>query len=172
MSEIKDLIEDYGIIELKKLFFVECPIKLCQLPYPGHKNGCPNVGKSKSCPPFVKRIEEKYNIIDKPCYFVYVKFNLKKQEERMLKIHSEWTVKQARCNLYWQKSVKKIIKNEIIHFDYKRYNMSFEMIPEAMGMHVFETAHYHNIPLPRIIKNYVYKVAFMGELKYNEKGEI
>ena len=164
MSEIIDLIEDHGIIELKRLFFVSDPVKLCKLSYPGHKKGCPNVGKSKNCPPLCKRLEKKYDL-DKPCFLVYVKFNLKKQEKRMLKLHPGWTIKQARCNLYWQKSVKKILKNEIADSDYNIFGMGYELIPEAMGLHVFETAHYHNIPVQRIIQDYVYKIAFMGKLK-------
>lgn len=179
-----DCIEEEGIKKIKKLFFVENPINLCKLPYPGHKKGCPNVGKSKNCPPNSVRLEKKYDL-SAPCYFVYVKFNVEKQEKRMMEVNPGWTKKQARCLLYWQKTVvRKLIENcnkiiiklgnsgvdqegKFFTNTGKEKHLCFELIPEAMGLHVFETAHYAGIPLERNYskQKYIYKIAFMGILK-------
>ena len=162
--ELIDCIEEKEIKEIKRLFFVKNPINLCKLPYPGHKNGCPNVGKSQQCPPHVIRLEKKYDLT-KPCYFVYIKFNIKKQEKRMLKLNPGWTKKQARCLLYWQPCVKKELK-KLGEFYTFRKNKSYELIPEAMGLHVFETAQHIGINLERNYseQKYIYKIAFMGVL--------
>lgn len=176
-------IEEIKIIHLRKLFFIENPIDLCKLKYSGHPNGCPNIihnlnilktnKKPKlSCPPFAKRLSEKYDLFNQDKYFCYVKFNLKKQKERMKLLHPNWTDKQCRCLLYWQKSVVKILEKKCLSFvlfakniieSKEKYN--YELIPEAMGLNVFETAAYHNIILERNPQNYVYKIAFIGVLK-------
>jgi len=183
LSELIDCIEGKGIKEIKRLFFVINSINLCKLPYPGHKNGCPNVGKSQQCPPNSIRLEKKYNL-SAHCYFVYIKFNIEKQEKRMLKLHPKWTKKQARCLLFWQPSIKKILEEmcqDIIlqlgssGVDQKgnfytntgeEKHLCYELIPEAMGLHVFTTAHNIGIPSKRNYskQTYIYKIAFIGEL--------
>ena len=161
-----DCIEDKGIKKLGRLFFVESPIDLCKLPYPGHKKGCPSIGNSILCPPHAERIKKKYNLKE-PTYFIYIKFNIKNQEMRMLKLHPDWTKKQARCLLYWQNTIKKELIKLCKFYTNHRSNLNYELIPEAMGLHVFETAHYVNIPLERDYDKmkYIYKIAFIGELK-------
>jgi len=160
-----DFIEEIELITLKRLYHVESPISLCRLPYPGHREGCPNVGRSHSCPPYSIRLGMKYDL-KKPCYFVYVKFNIKKQEVRMLKLHPNWTKKQARCLLYWQNVVRRELKEKAEFYAY-RPGLGYELIPEAMGLHVFETALYHGIKIERNYskQKYIYKIAFIGELR-------
>ena len=175
-----EFIEDTGFLKLKQLFFVCNPVKLCRLSYPGHPKGCPNIIKNYNssvpgykknikCPPFILKLDEKYNLkLDK--YFVYVKFNIKKQKEKM-KL------------LYWQKSVVKRLKEKCNNFlitfgstgkdkngkyyteTGKEKHLYFELIPEAMGLHVFETAAYHGLILEKNPENYIYKIAFIGVLK-------
>jgi predicted metal-binding protein len=162
-------IEEIKIMKLEKLFFVENPIKLCRLPYPGHKKGCPNIGKNKDCPPYAQRLSEIYNLFSQDKYFCYVKFNLKKQKEKMKLKHPNWSDRQCKCLLYWQKSVVKELRkkcNEFTIFLYPDNGIfDYELIPEAMGLHVFETMEYHGIKLERNPENYVYKIAFIGVLK-------
>lgn len=175
-----EFIEDTGYFKLKQLFFIHDPIKLCKLPYPGHPNGCPNIiknldlgipgyKKNTKCPPFALKLDEKYNLkLDK--YLVYVKFNIKKQKEKMKLLHPEWSNRQCKCLLYWQKSVVKELRKESCNFVNHRYietqnDYNFELIPEAMGLHVFETAEYHGIKLEKHPENYIYKITFIGVLK-------
>jgi hypothetical protein len=169
-------IEDIAIIKPDKLFFVVNPVDLCRLPYPGHKKGCPNIGRP-GCPPDCDRLEKKYNL-SKLYFLCYVKFNLKKQKEKMRELHPGWSEKQCKCLLYWQKSVVKELrgKAELFCIDRSQYvnycgkiepmiEYQYELIPEAMGLHVFETMKYHGIKLERNPEDYVYKVAFIGVLR-------
>lgn len=177
---MNSFVEEIKIIHLRKLFFIENPIDLCKLKYPGHPNGCPNIvnnlkkgNKPKlSCPPFAKRLSEKYDLFNQDKYFCYVKFNLKKQKEKMKLLHPEWTDKKCGCLLYWQKSVVKELKKKCLSFILFAKNIfkakekyEYELIPEAMGLDVFETAAYYDVILERNPQNYVYKIAFIGVLK-------
>lgn len=167
-SQISDFIEECKTISLQTLFFIDNPIALCKLPYPGHKKGCPNVGKNKNCPPLCPKVNEKYNL-SKPYFFSYVKFNLKKQKEKMKLLHPDWTAKQCKCLLYWQGTVRKKLNtnSKIFTYDIKEetgYWHDYELIPEAMGVDVFKTMKCHGIKLERNPENYVYKVSFIGAL--------
>ena len=182
-SQVKDLIEEQKIIQTRRLFFVSCPSKLCSLPYPGHPKGCPNIiknidhkipltKKNKNCPPFASRIEDKYDL-QKPYFLAYVKFNIKLQKQRMKSAHADWTDKQCKCLLYWQGTVKKALKEYCDYYmkeGLKTYYLildptDYELIPEAMGLQVFETMECHGIKLEKHPENYVYKIAFIGVLK-------
>jgi len=167
-SQISDFIEECKTIPLQTLFFINNPTALCKLPYPGHKKGCPNVGKNKNCPPLCPKLNEKYDL-SKPYFFSYVKFNFKKQKEKMKSLHPNWTDKQCKCLLYWQGTVRKKLNTNSAIFAYNinietKNNYNYELIPEAMGVDVFKTMKYHGIKLERNPENYVYKVSFIGVL--------
>ena len=174
---MSNFIEKIDIIKLNDLFFYDNPIELCGLSYPNHPKGCPNIGKNKNCPPFADRLEDVYDL-DKSYYFCYVKFNIKKQKERMKSLHPEWSDKKCKCLLYWQKSVVKELricsgvfcaKKNVYSWYYDTPELLFEykykLVPEAMGLDVFRTAKHHGIILERNPENYVYKIAFIGVLK-------
>jgi len=85
----------------------------CTLPYPGHKKGCPNYDKNPLCPPNIKIMEkhlENYSFF----YLIYAIFNIFKYKNNMLNKHPDWSDRKARCLLYWQNSVKKLLKEYII----------------------------------------------------------
>ena len=85
----------------------------CTLSYPGHKKGCPNYDKNPLCPPNVKimgKYLEKYNYF----YLIYAVFNIFEYKNYMLSKHPDWSDRKARCLLYWQNSVKKLLKEYII----------------------------------------------------------
>lgn len=46
----------------------------CLIPYLGHKNGCPNYGQKKTCPPFAPMIESFVDLSD--VWFVIVQSKL------------------------------------------------------------------------------------------------
>jgi len=184
-------IEELKVKQLKRLFFVSDASKLCKLRYPRHKNGCPNIienlhhdstyPKHPECPPYAMNLNKKYDL-SKPSFFCYAKFNIEKQAKNMKKKHPEWTELQCRCCYYWQKSVKKTLREKCQDFSLrysasgrdegklfveagKQKRLFFELVPEAMGLHVFKTAADIGIFLERNPQNYVYKIAFMGVLK-------
>jgi len=134
----------------------------CQLPYPNHPKGCPNYNNKVSCPP---KVRYKPNILKNysSFYLIYAIFNLKKQKERMLTKHSDWSQKKAGCLLYWQNSVKKTLKdliNEIYSknknkimrlfscgsgFSSIGFNQGVVYSMEAIGINVLNTLKNNNI---------------------------
>ena len=99
------------IEDLKDIVATDCTNKLCRLPYPQHKNGCPNYGKN-NCPPRASKITE---IINPPFKLVAVRFDLEEHAKKMKEKHHNWSDKQAGCVLYWQKGVNKKIKQVKLH---------------------------------------------------------
>jgi len=79
--------------------------ELCKRPYPNHKKGCPNIEKCKGVPEF----SGKYNFF----YLTWIKFNFKEYKNLRKKEHPNWTEDQVKCLLYWQNSLKKLLKNHL-----------------------------------------------------------
>src|SRR3989344_5459104 len=97
---------DVIVQDLKEIVTTDCANEWCRLPYPNHKKGCPNYNK-KDCPPKAAFFK---NIIKSPFKLVAVNFNLEEHAKRMKEKHHDWSDKQARCVLYWQKGVDKKLK--------------------------------------------------------------
>ncbi|KKN18395.1 hypothetical protein LCGC14_0956210 [marine sediment metagenome] len=134
----------------------------CQLPYPNHPKGCPNYNNKETCPP---KARYKPEILDHYSNFflIYANFNIKKQKERMLEIHPNWSQKQASCLLYWQNSVKKKLRdfiNEIYRRNKKKriyilscgsgfnsmdFNQDLVYSMEAIGIDVLNTLRNNSI---------------------------
>lgn len=96
-------------ITAEDLYFTERTRDWCKLPYDGHKKGCPNHCNSDTCPP---NVEYKPKLPDKLKILV-CKFDMKKYVNSMSMLHPDWTEKQLRCVLWWQGSIKKIMKDKI-----------------------------------------------------------
>ncbi|MBD3216132.1 MAG: hypothetical protein GF311_26195 [Candidatus Lokiarchaeota archaeon] len=157
MMKIRELLK----IHIKKvsentIIFSKKTRLWCRLPYPDHPKGCPNYNKNRLCPPKIKYMNDltqKYNFY----YLVYAIFDLKNQKERMLKRNPKWSKRQAKCLLYWQRSVKKYLKDYLLEIyeknrDKDKYLLSCgsgfkseifdqEIIPsmEAAGIDVYRT---------------------------------
>lgn len=96
-------------IKASDLYFTPKTITWCQLPYPGHKHGCPNYNKSKFCPPHSPNFFNKINHYHQ-LFLVIAHFDFKEYKKRMNLIHPEWSDRQLRNVLYWQSQVKKRLK--------------------------------------------------------------
>ncbi len=105
----------------------------CTLPYPGHPKGCPNYKKNLLCPPYTKIMEnclKNYNYF----YLIYAVFNLYRYKNYMLKKHPNWTERKASCLLYWQNSVKKILKDFITNLYLNNPNCSLYLFCSGSGL--------------------------------------
>jgi len=144
----------------------------CQRSYIGHKKGCPNYNKNLLCPPnsiYFRDIIDNYNHF----YILYADFDfenyiiLRKKEAEESEIQDYWTERRLRSVLYWQESVKKILKErvafiykinpekeifllscgsgfndqEIVKYQDKIYSL------ESVGINVFSTLKLNNIKL-------------------------
>jgi len=138
--------------------------KLCLLPYPNHKHGCPNFGKKEDCPPSAKFFSR---LILIPMFLVGVKFDLEKHMKRMKDRHPDWSDRQAKCLLYWQGTVNKALREECEKISSNHPNYLVLYKPEANGVNVFATCRSLGIILERSPKKYVWKIAIMGIARQN-----
>lgn len=145
--------------------------KLCLHPYPGRPHGCPNYGLKKRCPPNAILFEDFFDM-KKPFYAIINVFDLRSHVERMKQRHPNWSEKQLRNCLYWQKTARKALKRAIFEFykDNKEYRIS--VCPEGMGVNVFSTLNKIGIHMEWPPKDIAYQVAIAGirkkHIKYDE----
>ncbi|MHA1437430.1 MAG: DUF2284 domain-containing protein [Promethearchaeota archaeon] len=108
-----DLIE-IKVKEINKntIYFSPKVFRWCRLPYPSHKKGCPNYNKNPFCPPNSEILSYKLDNYEY-FYLIYAVFQLKKHANNLLKKHPNWSYRKASCLLYWQNSVKKVLREFI-----------------------------------------------------------
>lgn len=132
----------------------------CQIPYPGHPKGCPNYGKKKKCPPFSKYLK---NFTNPPYYLAIQSFDLEAHSKKMKMRHPEWSDRQCRNLLYWQKSVVKKLKEEANAFIKSQENdLILVEIPEANGVNIFKTCENLSITLEKKPIKIVRKIMIIG----------
>ncbi len=134
--------------------------KWCALPYPDHPKGCPNYNKKAICPPQVSYIEE-WLAGTGELRFVCVSFNLKEHADRMLRLHPNWSQRQARCLLYWQPRVNKELISLVSTFVHEN-GLKITYCPEAMGVDVIKTAQSVGIPIEAPPTDIVHKIALLA----------
>lgn len=149
-----------GIIEVRPVIMGRHD--LCLRPYPNHKNGCPNYGTKKGCPPGVPMFDSFYDL-SKSIYAIYNVFDFKGHVDRMKVKHPNWSKRQLDCCLYWQNTARKKLKekiNEFIFLADERYVVN--TVPEAMGVNVTETMKKIGIELEWPPGNVAYQIAMAG----------
>lgn len=154
-------VEMKGIIEVKPVI-IRPVHSLCLRPYLNHKNGCPNYGKKKGCPPGVPMFDSFYDL-SKPIYAIYNKFYFKLHVDRMRERHPTWSQRQMECCLYWQGTARKKLKERINEFKFladERYIVN--TVPEAMGVNVTETMKRMGIELEWPPVYMAYQIAMAG----------
>lgn len=142
------------------LIFGEYAQDWCILPYPGHPKGCPNYNKKDYCPPKTPLINK---IITPPYKLVAVKFNLKRHVKKMKEKHPEWTDRQARCVLYWQKKAEKNLRKESEKAAEKIEESKIIYKPEAYGVNLFATCRKIRLNLEKNPRNTVWKISIIGK---------
>lgn len=152
-----------GIIEVRPVI-MGCH-DLCLKPYPNHKNGCPNYGTKKGCPPGVPMFDVFYDL-SKSVYAIYNKFDFKGHVDRMRMKHPGWSRRQLECCLYWQGTARKKLKERIRMFNFLTVMASeaydITTVPEAMGVNVTETMRRVGIELEWSPVNVAYQIAMAG----------
>lgn len=137
----------------------------CTMPYPGHPKGCPMYNKRPECPPQAPRFQDCFSMID-PFRAVVCTFQLNEHAKRMLVKHPHWTKKQCRNPLYWQNSVRKVLRETCEQLCYP--DEVYTLIPEAMGLDVVATMREEGIFLEFPPQAVVRKIAIIGrKLEYS-----
>ncbi len=134
----------------------------CLLPYPGHPRGCPNYGKRRTCPPIAPEVGDFFNLSGR-MWFILMPFDLEAQAAKMRERHPGWSERQARNCLYWQGTVNKALRMYTTIFASHKPGVRTTYCPEAMGVHVFDTAEAVGVPLERVPTRLVRKVAMVGD---------
>ena len=141
----------------------------CKIPYPGHPKGCPNLCSGRdTCPPLAPKFLDVYDA-KKPIYVVAQPFDLAAHVARMKAKHPEWSDRQARCVLYWQGGVRKLLRQKALEFKVRMeilrgHPLQIEYCPEAMGVNVIKTAKRMSLPITTHPKELVWKIAMMATL--------
>lgn len=124
------------------IVFTRATQKMCTLPYEDHKKGCPNYGKSSLCPPLAKYRDDIINRYNK-FILVYAVFDFKKYKELRKQEHVDWSDRQLANVLYWQSSVRKMLKDYVARKQFDEIlgagNFGVCQSMEASGIYVFKT---------------------------------
>ena len=149
---------------------------LCIRPYYNHKNGCPNYGRKKDCPP-IRRFDRVCNM-NAPVVAIFHVFPFGEHVKKMKNLHPRWSQRQAECCLYWQGSARKCLRRQIDLF--KRFIAEEECFitekPEAMGVNITATMRDIGIELEWPPVSVTYQIALAGspllrEKLFEKKGE-
>lgn len=133
----------------------------CQLSYQNHPKGCPNYAKRKTCPPFSKPLND---LVESPFYLVIQNFDIEAQAKRMKERHPNWTEKQSRNCLYWQRGLMKKLRKEAEEFvDRQDNDLMLLEIPEANGVDLFNTCKNLGIILERRPRKTIRKMMVIGK---------
>lgn len=142
--------------------------ELCQRPYQDHPRGCPNYGKRRSCPPATPLLGEALDL-EEPVYAVYNAFDLAGHVARMRERHPGWSLRQARCCLYWQGTARKQLRLKVEAFrrQVERGGLPWRLVnaPEAYGVDVTATMASIGIHLEWPPETVAYQVALIGAPK-------
>jgi hypothetical protein len=133
---------------------------LCIQKYPGHKEGCPNLGVKKGCPPGVPLIGSLLDL-QKPTFAIWSVFDLAAHVERMRGRHPKWTDRQLRCCRYWQPRARANLGWEL-HVFSTHYRQTIIQCPEATGVNVTATMASIGIHLEWPPEKVTYQVAVAG----------
>jgi hypothetical protein len=133
----------------------------CKLPYHDHPKGCPNFGRRAICPPQSSLVTDFFDL-EKNTWLMVVAYDLGAHMDRLHKLYPDWSDLQLRNPLYWQGSVHSYLKTLCLDFVQKHPNSIYTVIPEAMGVHVFDTVLRFGIPIEKRPKRIIYKVALLG----------
>ena len=157
-------------IEEKSIISYPEVLDFCYYPYPNHPNGCPNIDKchSEKKGPYFSEVIKNSKFTH--YYLVYINFNFAKYKVLRKKENPEFFNSEARlkCLLYWQNSVKKLLKQKIevlinnqnslfiagcgSGMRIKGYNQ-YVYSMEAIGINVFSTLKLNKIPFELKPKN-------------------
>lgn len=158
------------MIERVKVVLDPSVRNLCQKPYPGHPQGCPNYGKRYICPPQAPMLGDVLDL-SREVWAVWVEFDLKAQRYKMWFKHPKWSKRQAECCLYWQDGVRKTLRREMQeivghpHMELFASGLAIVEVPEAMGVNVTETMRGIGVDLEWPVEKIDRHVGLIGHVK-------
>ena len=164
--------KNFEIGEIERDFFIKGPVAVacqprgfnrwCTLPYPGHKNGCPNFGKNESCPPQAPYFLDIY----KPDVFVaFMRFDFGEFLSKKREIHPDWTERALRNPWHFQghldSRLRSFVNSELDNPEFK--NFIVVSSPEAMGVNMHLTALRAGVKLEWPPQKNMYRLALLTQ---------
>jgi hypothetical protein len=132
MSIVKEATFHHLRIREDDLYWLPCDTnKLCALPYPNHKSGCPKTGW---CPYLIDDLKPR--IKGKKLYLAWVEFDLVAYTNEMKKKHPHWTKRQLHNVLYYQGTLRHKLRINIWRIYGKKIGaagLDYDIIMNAEG---------------------------------------
>ena len=146
--------------------------ELCYRPYEDHPHGCPNFNKKPGCPPKAVPI---FQTLDpaRSIWAVWNVFDLAGHVERLRAKHPDWSLRQLRCCLYWQRGARRDLALQCLELLAETGEaLVIRACPEAQGVNVTETMKQIGIVLEWPPQTVTYQVALMGSLYVPDDWEL
>jgi len=139
------------VIECNKLITVPLWVanRWCALQYPGHPKGCPNYPKCRHSQRKKLTAAEVFDL-EKPMYICYATFDLADHARRMKIRHPNWSERQCRNLLYWQRRVDKRVVRLASDFIKKEDLRGYYWLSEGFGVNVYATCRNAGLKLEQI----------------------
>lgn len=150
-SSVKQGAERSYIFEVKRLVTSPKVADWCRMPYPGHAKGCPNYDDPTKpwCPPRAPAVGEFFDL-SRGLYLVHSEYDLEARSAELKSNNPDWTDKQCRCVLYWQKTSRKQLRLRAAVAMKETSATAMTTCPEAMGVNVYATAALSGLKLEKI----------------------
>ena len=162
----------FEIGEIERNFFIKGPVgvacqpkgfnRWCTLPYPSHKHGCPNFGKSEGCPPLAPYFLDVY----KPEVFVaFMRFDFGQYLEKKRHLHPDWTLRALVNPRHFQghldSKLRSFVDSELIKPDFENFYAVHNT--EAMGVNMHLTVRKAGVELEWPPRKNMYRVTLLAQ---------
>lgn len=137
------------------------PQALCVKPYHRHKVGCPNYGNKPDCPPLAPLYGTVFDL-GADNFALGVSVDIQMHIETMRERHPSWSEYQLRNPLYWQGSIRKLLKKRVHAFINEKPLYRATLRPEAMGVNVVKTLENVGKRLEWYPSTIITKIALLG----------
>ena len=164
--------KNFEIAEIEREFFIKGPVPIacqpkgfnrwCTLPYPGHRNGCPNFGKYEDCPP---RAPYFLDVYKSEGFVAFMRFDFGEFLSKKKEIHPDWTERALRNPWHFQGHLDSKLRNFVISELDKPEFKNFQVVtsPEAMAVNIHLTARRAGIELEWPPRNNMFRIALIAQ---------
>jgi len=135
------------------------------LPY-YEKKFCKNYPRCKFSSAHKYQFENVFDL-DEPMYLVFKNFDLKNHAMKMKKAHPNWTERQCKNLLYWQRTIDNIVHKRAKRFIKIKNLNRYMTVGEGFGLNIYATCRNAGLKLEHIRRglNTVRKLALLAKPK-------
>jgi predicted metal-binding protein len=134
----------------------------CTLPYPKHKNGCPNYGHRVTCPPQVGYFLDMFH---PEVYLALLRFDFKEYLSEKKRLHPDWTERAIRNPFHFQTHLRAELSKStealLSKPEYQNYKCLYNA--EGMGVNLHLTSRLVGVELEWPPKDNMYRIAILAK---------